>query len=103
MATTLYELSASQGNMPAVFNLAVSFERGEGVPRDVSRSARIYAVASVKGHAGSLCNLGVLFRRGIGVPQDLERAVALYELSTVTEAVLRRIESGSSPEVPQQT
>jgi len=41
-----YELSAEQGNAQVQYNLAVCYENGRGVPKDLNKAAKYYQLSS---------------------------------------------------------
>ncbi len=50
-ALRLYRLAASQGNKNALYNLGLYYERGRGVPQNLSQSLKWYTKAARRGVA----------------------------------------------------
>ncbi|SDY81533.1 hypothetical protein SAMN04515617_12329 [Collimonas sp. OK242] len=78
-----YERAAVAGNAKAGFMLARMAKYGEGVPRDLKRSAKWLLEASVQGNAQAMFLLSNAYAAGEGVEQDprlarewLERSAA---------------------------
>ena len=98
-ATELYQKAANQGNQDAIanlkrlskpaepkqgdaatqFSLALQYENGEGVPKDLGKAAELYQKAADQGNAAAQNNLGALYENGEGVPKDLRKAAELYQ------------------------
>ena len=62
-----------------LYNLGVSYEKGQGVPRDYGKAVELYQKAVDQGYAEAQNNLGGLYMNGQGVPQDYGKAVELYQ------------------------
>lgn len=60
------------------FNLARTYEIGQGRPQDSAQAAAWYRKAAEQGHAEAQFNLGVLYDGGQGVPQDYAQAAMWY-------------------------
>ena len=54
------------GRVSAVYNLALAFERGKGVPEDIQRSNKYYQKAAAKGYACSIFSLVNSLSKGRG-------------------------------------
>ena len=98
-ARELYQKAADQGNQSAIgklnnlstptepkqgdaatqFSLALQYENGEGVPKDLGKAAELYQKAADQGNAAAQNNLGALYENGEGVPKDLRKAAELYQ------------------------
>lgn len=78
-AVALYRQAAELGYAPAMFNLGVSCEEGDGVEADVSEANKWYILASDLGHAEAMFNLGNNYRIGRGVPRNTGRAFDLFK------------------------
>lgn len=77
-AIELLKASAGAGFAPAQNSLAVSYERGQGVPQDDARAAKLYAAAAKQGLPVAQVNLGMFYADGIGVTEDDVRATQLF-------------------------
>jgi tetratricopeptide (TPR) repeat protein len=69
---------AERGNVEAQFCLAVQFNYGRGVTKDLVESAKWYRNAAERGHRDAQNALGFAYERGEGVGQDYEQALAWY-------------------------
>jgi len=69
----------NQGDAATQFSLAVLYEHGLGVPKDLWKAADLYQKAAAQGHAGAQTVLGWLYEHGEGVPKDLWKAADLYQ------------------------
>lgn len=58
-------------------NLALCYENGGGVPRDLAKASALYGQAVGRGYAKSMCALGNLYIAGKGVPKDETKGAAL--------------------------
>lgn len=63
------------------FNLAVDYDKGNGVQQDFVQAAFWYRKASEQGNAFAQNNLGVMYQLGRGVPRDLTEAYKWYNLA----------------------
>jgi TPR repeat protein len=66
--------AAEQGLADAQFQLGYMYERGEGVPKDETESAKWYRKAAEQGVAMAQYRLGLKYRLGYGVPEDYAEA-----------------------------
>lgn len=80
-ADTLYRRACEQGDASACSVLALMFETGQGVTRDLGRAAELYDQACELLDMEACTILGSLYHRGEGVPRDLARAASLHERS----------------------
>jgi len=72
---------AEQGNASAQYNLAVMYERGQGVPQDYKEAVKWWRLAADQDHAAAQYSLGLMYGYGQGVPQDYKEALKWYQLS----------------------
>ena len=82
-ATALREWQplAEQGNASAQFSLGLSYENGDGVPRDYTKARQWYEKAAAQGDAKSQLYLGLQSSFGQGVPVDLVQAYMWYSIA----------------------
>jgi hypothetical protein len=67
-----------QGDDWANFNLAVLYERGNGVTQDYKEAMRLYQIAAGKGILLAAVNIGNFYNAGLGVAQDPAEAARWY-------------------------
>lgn len=72
---------AELGNARSQYAIAVSYERGEGVPRSDQEAAKWYRKAAAQGHSGSRNSLAQMFQQGVGVDRNPDEAMRLYRES----------------------
>ena len=63
----------------AYHNLAVCYDLGGGVLKNLPEAARLYRIAAEMGHIGSQYNLGVSLQRGEGVPYNPVEAFTWFK------------------------
>lgn len=75
-----FRMSSASNNPSACFNLALLYEQGLGVKKDLRIAMELYKVASEQGHDKSQYNLGVYFARGLGgVKKNFKQAKLYFE------------------------
>lgn len=67
--------AARAGDPGAAYRLGAMYERGRGVPADVTQAELWYLRAANEGEADAMFNLGALFERGAGRPRDAQGAI----------------------------
>lgn len=72
------ESRAKKGDVVAMHELGLRFERGAGVERDVNKAVELYHKAAEKGYARSQFNLGIAYSQGLGVKRDTKQAAEWY-------------------------
>jgi TPR repeat protein len=80
-AERLYQTACERGEASACSVLALMFETGERVSRDLERAAELYGRACELDDMEACTILGSMYHRGEGVTRDLARAVSLHERS----------------------
>lgn len=82
-ATALREWQplAEQGDASAQFSLGLSYENGDGVPRDYAKARQWYEKAASQGDAKAQLYLGMQSSFGQGGPVDLVQAYMWYSLA----------------------
>ena len=68
---------AEQGDVSAQYELAMAYDTGRGIRKDLSQAAHWCAKAAEQGHAAAQNCIGSMYQFGDGVPQD-EAAVASW-------------------------
>ena len=72
---------ADQGIAEAQYNLAVLYERGDGVAKDEAKAIDLYRRAAEQKFPQAKFNLGVMHHLGVGTPQNHAEAARLYRLA----------------------
>ena len=81
---------AEQGFAYAQFNLALMYDKGEGVPQDYKEAVKWYTKAAEQGDADAQTNLGVMYEYGLGVPKSYIKAYSWYNLASEDNAKARQ-------------
>ena len=61
-----------------MFQLALLFEKGEGIEADEAEARRLYLTAADEKDAAAAFNLALMLDEGRGGPSDLNTAIGLY-------------------------
>ena len=64
------DTSSKTGNTGAQHNLALMYEKGEGVPEDDKEEVKWYRLAAKQVYPHAQYNLGLMYAEGLGVIQD---------------------------------
>ncbi|WP_413204068.1 hypothetical protein [Rhodospirillum sp. A1_3_36] len=75
LAAQLLEPLAEEDDPLALYNLAMLYAAGLGVPRDLQRAFMLTERSARKGFLSAQNNLGVMYLKGIGVTPDREQAL----------------------------
>jgi localization factor PodJL len=70
--------AAAAGNPAALFEVAVRYAEGRGVPADAAEAAKWYRLAAERGLAIAQFRIASLYERGEGVPQNRVAAADWY-------------------------
>lgn len=70
---------AAGGDAQARFDLALAYQTGRDVKRDLPRALSLYRQAAAQKHAPAINNLAVMYLRGDGVRRDPAQALPLFE------------------------
>ena len=73
-AAQFYRKSADQGYGEGLYNLAVCYERGQGVRQDPELAAMYYMKAAEKGLSQAMYNLAQFYLQGVGVKKNRQEA-----------------------------
>jgi TPR repeat protein len=73
--------SANHYYAPAISNLGVYYDIGEGVCKDMKKAAELYQLAAQMNFAPAICNLATCILKGEGTVRDLARAALLFQKS----------------------
>ncbi|EYD76428.1 hypothetical protein Rumeso_01986 [Rubellimicrobium mesophilum DSM 19309] len=75
-AVTYLQEAAAAGDPEAMFNLAIVYEKGRGVPADPERALQLYEASAARDYAAAINTMGFLrYSGGLGIAQDRARAV----------------------------
>lgn len=70
---------AEKGDAKAQNKLALCYEEGDGVTKDVVEAAKWYGKAAESGYADAQFNLGLCYRDGVGVTKNAADAVKWFQ------------------------
>lgn len=75
-----FRMSSSSNNASACYNLALLYEQGLGVKKDMEVAMKLYKLASDQGHDKALYNMGVYSARGLGgAKKSFKKAKSYFE------------------------
>ena len=74
-------VAAEQGEAYAQYNLALMYDKGQGVTQDYKQAVKWYRKAAEQGKANAQHNLGVAYEQGIGVKQDKKLAHMWFNIA----------------------
>ena len=80
-AQTLFKAAAEQGNDVALYNLALTYERGVTGSADIPLAVTTYRAAAEKGNLGAIMRLAAIYEHGLDsqMAPDYKEALAWYE------------------------
>ena len=78
-AVRIFQALADKGEVEAQYNLALCYDKGQGVPQDHSKAAYWYQKAADQGFAFAQYILALCYDKGQGVPQDDSKAGNWYQ------------------------
>ncbi len=81
---------AKRGDPGAQFYVAIAYEEGRGVARNMQKAVEWYAKAAKKHHNGAQYKLGQLYEQGIGVKKNLAMAKKWYEVAAANGSRLAK-------------
>ncbi len=76
-----YYLAAQQGYADAQFAIAVQYDDGNGVSKDVFKAFTWYYLAAQQGDAGAQVAIGDYYYYGEEIPKDIKKAYGWYNLA----------------------
>jgi len=77
-----FELSRNHQHAGGIFNLALCYEQGLGVKKNLRAARNLYELASTLGHATASYNLGIFFAQGIGgASKNFQEAKKYFQLA----------------------
>ena len=71
---------AQQGHAGAQFNVAVLYEKGQGVAQDAAEAAKWYRKAAEQGDVQAQYSVGMLYENGTGIARDPDEARKWYRI-----------------------
>ena len=78
------EKAAEQGDPEGLYNMALCCLLGDGVPKDLTRGAKMMHEAAMKGHPLAQMKYAEMLREGLGVPQN-EKAASAFMLLAMSQ------------------
>ncbi len=72
---------AKRGDAGAQFYVAIGYEEGRGVQKDMAKAVEWYKKAASNNHNGAQYRLGQLYEKGIGVGKNMAMAKKWYRLA----------------------
>jgi clan AA aspartic protease (TIGR02281 family) len=73
-----HQAAGAQGDAAAQFNLAVMFEKGDGVPRNSAKAVELLEKSAAQGYAPAQSGLASLYEAGDRVKKSASKAFDLY-------------------------
>jgi ATP-dependent protease ClpP protease subunit len=77
-AVELWTRLANDGHQGALFNLAVMYEHGVGVRKDLKQAANLYRKVAIKGDIAAQFAMAAMYEKGMGVELNLNEARKWY-------------------------
>ena len=78
VAASWFGMAAAQDYAPAQFNLAICYENGQGVAKDIKTAIDWYRKAAEQDHVEAQFNLALCYENGQGVAKDIKTAIDWY-------------------------
>ena len=82
-AADYYQRAADLGDDDARVRLGILYNRGEGVPFDMTKALPLYQQAADNGNPGGMRSLAINLELGDGIPVDVNLAGRLYEQASI--------------------
>lgn len=79
----LAEKSAAQNNGDGLWLMALAYEHGRGVRKNIKKAAEYYQRGADVGHAPCMSSLGSMCLNGIGVEKNVEKGIELTQKSAM--------------------
>jgi TPR repeat protein len=73
-----YEAALAREDIYAMRNLAIAYQQGKGVGKDLQKAKDLFEKASDGGHPQAPTDLGAMYFNGTGVAKDIATAVKWY-------------------------
>ena len=80
-AAAIWRPLAEDGDAYAQFGMGLLYYSGDGVPRDLTESARWFRLSAEQGYGAAQHNLGNAYKHGRGVPLDDAEAARWWRLA----------------------
>ena len=94
-----FQLSATQGNSNAQYELGVLYEEGEGVAKSYPKAIHWFRLSATQGNSNAQYELGVLYEEGEGVAKSYPKAIH-WHLLVWPQAGSSGMLSGNSGTLP---
>src|ERR1041384_248191 len=89
-----YEKASESGYVSALNNLAVLYEKADGVDRDDKRAIELFKRGADQGHPLAMYNLAMHYRNGYGVRRSLSQAAEYFSKAADAGYVSAMVERG---------
>ncbi len=76
-----FQLGAEKGDAQAQYNLAMTYDRGDSVSKNIAEAIKWYRLAAEQGHDDALYRLAMLYEKGEGVEKNNAEAIRYYRLA----------------------
>ena len=80
-AAKLFAQAAAQGHPGAQYFLGMMYEKGEGVPKDMTIALRYYSQSATNGYDEAAATLGNYYSEGLAVKQDYAEAFVWFSVA----------------------
>lgn len=77
-----------------LLQLAETYRKGDGVPRDYAFAATLYKKVADQGNPLAQCNLASMYAHGLGVEEDYSIAITLYKMASSNGSALATFKLG---------
>lgn len=84
-AARLLEEAAEEGHREAAYNLAICYQYGYGVEKDLKTAYQLYLRSALQGYGKGLNLVGDFYAQGLGVRQSWREAIKWYLDATVSD------------------
>ena len=75
-----FEAGLARDDIYSIRNLAIAYQQGKGVKKDINKAKDLFAKASLGGHPQAPTDLGVMYYNGAGVTKDVAAAAKWYTI-----------------------
>lgn len=83
-AMNSYELAAEKNDAVGLYDLALIYVKGKGIPVNYAKAIEYFTKASEQGYPAAMTQLAGLYFKGLGVDRDERKAMELYKKAAVS-------------------